>query len=67
MEALKLNETEHKVYEELFQTCDLGKTAKIPKLIVGELLASSALPTDVLLKVCLRNSHAYYTTNILNH
>lgn len=51
MDALKLNEHEHKVYEELFQLCDLGKTTKIPKLVVGELLATSALPTDILLAV----------------
>lgn len=53
MEALKLNENEQKRYEELFQMCDLGKTSKIPKLVVGELLASSGLPTDVSLQVSL--------------
>ena len=53
MDALKLNEHEHKVYEELFQLCDLGKTTKIPKLVVGELLATCGLQTDVLLKVLL--------------
>ena len=51
MEALKLNENEQQRFEELFQMCDLAKTAKIPKLVVGELLASSGLATDVSLQV----------------
>lgn len=53
MDALSLNDSEHKFFEELFQTCDLGKTSKIPKIVVGELLATSGLPTDVLLQVSL--------------
>ncbi|XP_070191110.1 ralBP1-associated Eps domain-containing protein 1-like isoform X6 [Littorina saxatilis] len=51
MEGLKLGEIEKAYYAELFQTCDVEGTGKIPSLKASELFLASSLPQDALKQI----------------
>lgn len=52
METLKLNDQEQRWYAELFSSCDVDNTGKIPWAKASEVFRASQLSPDILQKVC---------------
>ncbi|XP_014675789.1 PREDICTED: ralBP1-associated Eps domain-containing protein 1-like [Priapulus caudatus] len=51
MEALKLNEHEQRVYAELFTSCDVDNSGRVPWTKASEIFRASQLPGDTIQKI----------------